>query len=818
MVYLFLTSIPLNIPPMKLLIRAFALLVCVAVPAHASSTDAVADLYSADSLTTAGGVVDRSSRTPLIDAVEAEHFDSILGLLAYVRNGLNENAGEGPVPLLSGNPAGGFHYGRWIEEARYFDFMNVELDVAALARDRDHFLAINGLVEGVGSALLVMPSASSNSLWREDEDAFAYARGTGFAYALGGHMHVPWCLYDGSQFYRFYGSLEGHQPIFRMIEENPDFIDGYVPVLWNLLEVPYGKKGIDSLRGLEERLGDFFDAGIPTVVRLRDEGLFEGDGESREGLRMIDQERFGEDRFIGDPLAVEVLGVSDPSNVDSPFELADGYRSQYYPPIPRVSAEPSTAPLVLHLLRRADPGTLPAEPVLFRILPSLLGGAEVVGVDLATIEWDQGPESGVSWEMDEDGGLVVAVEGVEAWGIVKVRTAEEISFPRMVRNSFREQMAESEVPLMRMIRFNDKWRRPPWVDELLASPQDPLDGYSIDRISWSYDATDDTIGYAARKGWAFHGSVALMHTWMINPERSEPKSGDLLAFPPDWQGWARYPGGGPILIRAEWNFPRYGSSFASPLYREAVLQRCIDWVEMGAAGIHLDDVSGMLNRIWQYGGDFSEAFFKGFRDALVEQGFPGVTAETSLDELRQRVVREMGWVNASRRVDASPDGMDEGSKWIAVPYRATSASYPGQVWINSSPLKAGGVVRATWEVRFEAGQNSHGDFRLMDGVGSEWFAACVVRDGRLVALIDSEPLKGPGIAVPVGEWISVGMEVDFASETFRISLGDGGWNGPHPFDAEWPPELETCLFSAMADPLRSGMEVRSLSVEQGEEK
>jgi hypothetical protein len=770
--------------------------------------------WAAPDLESAGGVVNKN-RSPLVDAFEDHHFEAILGLLAYVRDGLNEAAGDGPRPLLSGNPAGGFHYGRWIEEARYFDFLNVELDVAGLADHRDHFLAINGLAEGVGSALLVMPNARSNAQWREQEDPFAYARGTGLTYALGGHMHVPWCLYDGSQYHRFYGSLEGHQPIFRMIEKHGDFLDGYVPLLWHVVEVPYGADGIGSVRTIEKRMGELFDAGVPALVRLRARALVEGNSAVEESaLRDLDRQRFGADRFVGEPRGGEVLGGGRTEVPASPFVSGDDFSLHFYPPIPRVSAEPSETPLVLHLVRRADGGPLPQGMLTVTVRRSLLGNAEVTNVDLASVEWEGSPPAQVEWETNKEGDLVLRVGGIQAWGLLRIHTRAATAFPRLVRDSLREQMAESEVPIMRMIRFNNKWRRPQWVDDLLAAPDDPLDGYFIDRISWSYDTSPDTLGHAKEHGWAFHGSVALLHSWMTNPERSHPKTGDMLAFPPDWTGWARYPGGGPMLIRGEWNPPRYGASFASQAYREAVLARCLEWVEMGAAGIQLDDVSGMLNRVWQYGGDFSDGLFEGFRDALVAQGFPGVTSSTDLEELRRRVVREMGWVNASWRVDASPQDFEEGAGWIAVPYEATSAYYPGQVWVNSPVLDAGGLVRAEWLVRFTGGPAPYGDFRLMDGYGSEWFAAFAFRDGRLHVHTPEESLENLGIAVPADEWVALGMEVDFDSGTFKVRVGDGSSTGPFPFAVEWPREVKTFLFGALADPLRGGMEVKRLRVER----
>ena len=774
-------------------------------------------IYDVSQLQVSGGVAGRlAEKSPLVEAFEAHHFDVTLELLAHLQKGLAEaKTAEGLRPLLSGNPAGGFHYGRWIELARYFDFLNVELDVAALATQRDHYLSINALIEAMDSALFVMPNARSNASWRDQEDPVAYARGTALAYALGGHMHVPWCLYDGSQFHRFYGSLEAHQPIFRMIHEHADFLDGYVPLLWHVMAVPYGDQGVDSHRTLERLLGERFDAGIPTVVRLFDQGRVYNPDAGEDFVHWLarDSGRFGNDRFSGEVHSSEIFGQSMPNDrIDSPFVFDSDFSGQFYPPIPRAFAGVSDAPLVLHLIQRAGATVDSDGTFTVTLKPELMDADAVVNIEIATVQWHGDAPPEVSWQKDAGGHLVVSGRGVNAWAMLRFHTRDSLSLPHIERAELRQQMVESEIPLMRMIRFSQQWRRPPWVDELLAGPEDPLDGYHINRISWSYDKSPHEMGHASEQGWYFHGSVALMHSWMSNPDRHTPRQGDMLTFPHDWQGWARYPDEGAMMIRAEWNPPRYGASFASPLYHEAVLQRCMEWVERGAAGIQLDDVSGMLNRIWQYGGDFSDVFFEGFKSALIASDFPGVSESTSLDALRLRVLSEMEWMNASRRVNANAPGHQHGSEWISIPYRATSNHYPGQVWVDSPAVDLSRKVMAEWTLRFDRERAPYADLRLMDAYGTEWFAAVAIRDGKIVVSSPDESLLETGIMVPAGEWVTIAMELDRVSETFRLRLNNSDWSAPFAFQVAWLPEFINGRFNLMANPLRTGLEVRQLQI------
>lgn len=775
------------------------------------------DLGDAEKLTISGGVVKRAARpTPLMQAFEHYHFESILGLLGEVSGGIGRyvdetGKGRGSI-LLSGNPAGGFHFGRWVELAWYFNFLNVELDMAGLDGQFAHFLAISALNEAVGSTLLVMPNARSNAVWMEREDPRAYARGTGIAYALGGHMHVPWCLYDGSERNRFYGSLEGHQPIFQMIHENAAFLDGYVPALWHVVEVPYHPDGIGDLKALEAALLDLTMDGVPTVVRLRDWKLLDPrtPDARRESLKTLDRNRFGDDRWNGLPVTTGVLGASGrESRARSPFVMDDDFEAAFLPPIPRVAAVVSDRPVVLHLVRRFEGDTEDVRGGGFRISREFLKGARIGGMDLASVRWEGDSAPEVDWEMLPGGDVQVNVRDIRAWAMLRIQVTRPVQLPGVERGAFRQSMTESEIPLMRMVRFDDTWMRPAWVDKALASGEDPLEGYHITRISWSYDSSPNTIGHAQAKGWAFHGSGALLHSWMLDSEVPTDREHGILKFPADWEGWARYPDGGAMLIRPEWNPPRYGASFASSSYRQAVIDSCKEWIDKGAEGIQLDDVSGMLNRVWQYGGDFSDELFEAFREYLVEREMIGVSLDTPLDDLRQRVVRQMQRKQAFKVIPSGP-----GTGWISVPYKATSAGYPGEVWISSPPLsRDGDELSVEWEVRFADGHPAHADFQLMNGDRAEWFAALTVRNGTVYWQGEEGNLHPTGITLPVDEWVAIRLLYDLDASTARFALGEADWGEPFPFAFTLPAQQKRVRLNVMANPLRSTFQLRRLVVD-----
>lgn len=728
----------------------------------------------------------------MVEIFEAAHFAAVIGLLDEVTEALRErpeDAGDDwAPPVLSGNLAGGLHYGRWPEAAARFDALNTELNVAALDTEMAHFLGMAAISEAIDAASLVMPSAAANRAWNSKEDPVAYARGTGLTYALGGHMHIPWCLYDGSQFTRYYGTPATHQPIFRMIHDNRDRFDGYVPALWEVLEVPYGERGIRNIKGLEAELRKSFDAGVPVVVRFR--------GTGKEGSAA--EPPFGDDRFDGKASAVRTLGdAASSADPVGPFRLLKGFDGAYLPPVPRVSAKASEFPLVIHLVRGFDEGT--DRRAEFEISGDWLPADRIKDISIASVQWEKDSATKVEWEAKPDGNTHVTVTGVPAWGVLRVETDAPVKLPGIVRSEFREQMAESEIPIMRMIRFGDRWKRPPWVDDALASDTDPLDGYHVTRISWSYESTGAELEHARTRGWGFHGSIALLHTHM--GPTADLKTSDIITEPPDWPGWARYPDGRAILIRPDFNPPRYGASFATEAYRRAVIERARQWLELGVTGIQFDDVMGMLNRIWQYGGDFSDALMEIFKARLIAAGFPGVTAATPLDELRLRIIVAMQWENAARMVNAAPPGTPP-IGWVGVPYRATSVGYPGEVWIGTEPFaRPSAPFVAQYDVRFSGGEGAFAEFLLTDGDRTTYLS-------RFTITPETHP------ELPQNAWVRVRLKYDPVARTMRHAVGDGAdWSDPVPFEL-MPVAGEPGTFTAivMADPRVSGLDVRSMAV------
>lgn len=732
-------------------------------------------------LSAQGGVVDFANPgSPLGHAFEEFHFETILDCMSEVMGDIRAYAVEAhpdrPAIVLSGNPAGGMHIPRWVELAAPFDYFNIECDVVRLhdGSRLAHFLGIAALSESVNTTLLVMPDASSNKSWNKQENPQAYAGATGLSYALGGHMHVPWCLYDGSQFNRFYGSLDGHQPIFSMIHEHADWFDGYVPALWHVLEVPYGRKGVDDLAALETQVLGFYKAGVPTVLRLK--------GTTAP---------MASERFSGEP---RLRNQFDPgkggAQAESPFEMDSAFQSGFLPPIPRVHHETSKAPLTLHIIRRFDDASSAPASGHFTVSPAFLQGAEVVKVEIAAPEWPDRRKASVSWETIENGDLEVRVEAVPAWAILRVHTKEPVKLPGVKRPSLRNAMAESEIPLMRMIRFSDTWARPQWVDEALASESDPLGGYHITRISWSYDNSLQTLRYAQAKGMAFHGSGAFLHAYMA-VDGKPPQEG-VPTTTPGWPGWVRYPDGHPMHIRPDWNPPRYGASFASQEYRMLMIERGIQWIDKGAAGIQFDDISGMVNRVWKYGGDYSDAFFLNFRNYLVEHDFQGVNAETPLEALRKRVMKEMGYTPPHER---ESDG-------TIIVHKPTNTGYPGLVWVGpTAPFaRTGGLFSAEFTFRVTSGDTKGIDLLLMDGDRTVYLSR--------IPLAEVLPADAGE-----GEWITLRVRHDLDAEITRVGIGGNGeWGTVIPFKKPLLPQMRGLSPVLLVDPSHCGVEVQDITI------
>ena len=495
------------------------------------------------------------------------------------------------------------------------------------------------------------------------------------------------------------------------------------------------------------------------------------------------------ERFSGEP---RLRSTFDPgkklASLDSPFELEASYRSAFLAPIPRVHHEASKTPLVLHLIRHFDDQSSAPASGRFTIAEAFLRGADVAEVEIAAPEWSETRNASVHWKTNSEGDLEVSVENVPAWALLRVHTSAPVKLPGVERAPLRRAMAESEIPLMRMIRYSSTWGRPPWVDDAIASATDPLEGYHITRISWSYDHSLQTLKYATAKDMAFHGSDTFLHTYMALD--GKPPQEGVPTFTPDWPGWARYPDGHPMHIRPDFIPVRYGASFASPEYRAAMIERGSDWIDKGAAGVQFDDLNGMVNRVWQYGGDFSDAFFTRFRTYLVERGFDGVALDTPLDVLRERVMAEMKYKPAHER-------RTEGTVVVSKP----SSSYPGLVWVGPTeafPL-SDDILSTEVEFCITEGNTNGVDLLLMDGDRSVYLS--------LIPLADVLPTDAPE-----GKWMTLRVRYDLEAQTTRVALGKNGkWGKARAFDMSLPAAVKSLSPVLMIDPRHSRVEVRRIT-------
>lgn len=632
------------------------------------------------------------------------------------------------------------------------------------------------------------------------EDPRTYARGTGISYAYGAHMHVPWCLYDGSQSMRFYGSLAGHQPIFQMIHENRQFFDGYVLPLWHLALVPYGEHGVSDQASLTRMVSDFSARGVPLVVRLRDEARLYPAAGTQDDVQLAQKDcrRFGPERLAGKENSRHVLGDDYTRYLENgPVCMERGFSENFYAPVARVFAGASRFPLVLHLIR-SDSKTADTAGGVFRIAKEWLPAAAVKNVKIASVRWPDTPEASVSWEATPSGDLEIGVSNIAAWAVVRIETDSPVELPHVERATLRATLPESEIPLMRMVRTGGAWQRPAWVDEALAGATDPLAGYHLTRISWSYEKEPWEMDYARKHGLAFHGSCALLHMNMIDSNVSRTVEG-IFSAGRDWPGYVRYPGGLPMLIRADFNPPRYGATFVSKDYREQMLAALCQWIDKGAEGVQLDDVFGMLNRVWRYGGDFSPDMLAAVRSYLTQRQYPGVTSATPLDELRDRIVAEMQRVEPVRTNETG---------FIEVP--VNSDKYPGQVWLGSPELvRSGGYLSAELEFFFEGKKPSGIEFSLMDGSRSRYFCRLVLRAGQLYAeTADGRSNPGcPGITPDT--WIPLRLEFDLETNAFRCAVGpEGIWSGWLPFAMKVPAEQSRLVLNIMVDPREGSFRLR----------
>lgn len=734
-----------------------------------SSPRLFAQATSESSLEVMGGVVTfAETSTPLRQAFEAYHQQSILDLISAVNAAARAKK---PDIILSGNLAGGFHQGRWPEAAQLFDYLNTEMDVIGAMKHPGHFLSIAALTEAAGTVNMVMPNSSSNGQWSRKEDPRAYAFGTGLAYAMGAHMHVPWCLYDGSQFNRFYGSLEGHQPIFKMIHEHRDCLDGYVSALWHLLKVPYGQTGFSDRKALESHVERLFKAGIPALIR------FEGSTAD-----------FGGPRLFGEARTEQLFcGAETPLPDTAPVKLVNDSSENPVMQHIRVSSEESTTPMVIHLLQPARaPG---ASSATLRIHPHWLPASRIDSVEVVAIDWPGKPKATTSWKQQADGALQIEVENISGWAILRIHTTEKIQLPGAERPAFRAHLAESEIPLMRMIRFDTRWNRPEWVDNALAETVDPLDGYHLNRITWSYDHSLKTCAYAKEHNIAFHGSDSYLHAYMTPGGSPIDNQTEIFTRPADWDGWARYANGQPMHIRPDWNPPRYGASFASESYRAGMIQRAAHWIDQGASGIQFDDVSGMVNRVWRYGGDFSDHFFTGFRRALSEQELCGVTLETPLPALRTRVVKEAHRGSTFKR---NSDGTLSVSK---------QTGYPGLLWIGPKDLAcAKGTLSVDYELRFTA--SPHAELLLMDPDRTMYASRLKIENN-----------------LPLNQWIHLLVEYNLQTQTARFKTDTAdSWSAPQAFDIPLPESAEQVTATLMVNPKKSGLQIKSITTTNNSER
>ncbi|MEX1117200.1 MAG: hypothetical protein WEB60_00255, partial [Terrimicrobiaceae bacterium] len=191
-----------------------------------------------------------------------------------------------------------------------------------------------------------------------------------------------------------------------------------------------------------------------------------------------------------------------------------------------------------------------------------------------------------------------------------------------------------------------------------------------------------------------------------------------------------------------------------------------------------------------------------FRDRLIATKYPGVTSETSLDALRQRVILAIQWENAARIVNAAPPGSLP-TGWISVPFKATSIGYPGEVWIGTKPFaRPEAPFVAEYDVRFSGDSGAFAEFLLTDKDRTTYLTRFTINPETFSEM-------------PQNTWVRVRVKYDPTARTTCHAIGaDAEWSDPVPFEDVPVVGDESSLTAiVMADPRYSGLEVRRIAVQ-----
>jgi hypothetical protein len=740
-----------------------------------------------------GGVIKSDKGASLIDYFYDFHFESILNLVAPLTGEVRAYAAQknpGKPFLISANLRGGQHHGRWIETAVPFDYLNNETDIPELNTGLGEYLADRQLSETVGTGVMVMSAPSANARWNKQEEPVRYGRAVALAYATGANMHIPWCLYDGSEHQRFYGRPETHAKYFQLVADHADFFNGYATLLWHAIQVPYGKDGITNMVALQKRTEHLFLAGVPTTIEF----VF-----SDSGL----EKRLPPPRWSGTPASRQ--SVYEASLPNPPAEWDKSYESRFYPPVLRASYSSGNAPLIAHVIAKTADRT-GGKVAHFTLLPALLDPQTVSRVEFITE--DEKSVSSVPFTADTAGTAVEVPSQTGEWGAFKFHTKTPVTLPYVKPEKFREVVKEAEVPAMRMMRFNQRWQRPDWVQKYLDSmPPDPFDEFRVSRITWEYDNGEAVRKYAKDKGLAYHGAIAVAESLMGNPVGSGKP--DELYNLSDWTGFAMDAKGAVLYRREHFTPPRYCASFSSPALFTWLLERNKKWVDIGADGIQWDDVSNPLNQVWLLGGDYSEASLDAFIRYLKQHNTGVEVAGTEeMKKLLKDTVASVSPVIFHRDIDLA------NADFVKVAFDAAADSR-AKIWIKTLPFPSSGKpldVTVTFRLGGETGR-SGGTFYLLDGSGM--LTTTQVSKNPEISCYYNGKSNSSGIRnEKAGVWQTIRFRFNPAENLYKLSMDDGkNWSSDIPFRNNLKDGVQQLSFGIYLNPKDGSFDLRQLKVE-----
>ncbi|WOO40741.1 hypothetical protein [Rubellicoccus peritrichatus] len=742
-----------------------------------------------------GGLVEYPKENELIDLFQDYHLEVIKGIAEPVSNELRQYAKQQNPDksfLISSNMAGGMNNGRWIEAISSFDYLNNEIDVSGLKKGLGEYLLIKQLTEAVGVGLMVMPNAKSNSIWSNREDPELYGKATALAYATGSHMHIPWCLYDGSQRGRFYGRPQTHAKYFQLIADNQDYFDDHTGLAWNEFTVPYTSDGLRNQQVIEDQLERFFEDGIPTYIRF-DDKAFVADRGYRATLPAT--ERDVQPRYE--------TTLKEADKVSSPTKGNVAYHRKFFPPIIRVSDAPSLTPAVFHVIERFN-GKEVRRPS-FVISPDLIDPRQIESVSYITVGQTEKP---ASIRRSKSGTRVEVPSKVNDWAVFRVKTTEPIALPHLPQEPYRSVVAESEIPVMRLIRFSDTWKRPDWVNEMIDNmPPDPIKEYDTTRITWSYDKRPSSIKYAHDNGWTFHGTenIAAVH---IGEQKNAKRPGLRWKQEDNWQGFARNADGEILLMRSDFDPPIFSASFATEEHQDWFLERNKEWVDRGVDGVQWDDLAAPLNRIWRHGGDFSEGSLEGFRTYLAKRGIADdKTISSSIDVLRQQLVETARPIYVLHKSD------NKGPGFLRIPYNQNSDSR-GNLWLITPPIELDGETLEA-RITFRTGKEAHGDasFYLLDKTGSVYYSTLKLNKGKLSNKAKDSVQTISAFDIPNEEWTTLTLKFDLKNSTYTVKLDQEGQRSePLSFRKPVPNHFKTAAFGILLNAKDGSFDLQSITL------